>query len=93
MNAPTLHADVARCPGYQADGEWREGCEDCLRRTAFAAPSRVRRKRDPGRCYLRAGFRRVGVTKGGLITLQLLPYEFQAPQAAISAQAEIEMAA
>ncbi len=37
MNAPTLPADVARCPGYQADGEWREGCEDCLRRTAVAA--------------------------------------------------------
>lgn len=59
----------------------------------FVDPSRVRRKRDPGRCYLRAGFRRVGVTNGGLITLQLLPYEFPAPQAAISAQAEIEMAA
>lgn len=59
----------------------------------FVDPSRVRRKRDPGRCYLRAGFRRVGVTKGGLITLQLLPYEFPAPQAATSAQAEIEMAA
>lgn len=29
-----LPNDVARCPGYQADGEWREGCEDCLRRTA-----------------------------------------------------------
>lgn len=29
-----LPADVARCPGYQADGDWREGCEDCLRRTA-----------------------------------------------------------
>lgn len=30
----TLPADVARCPGYQADGEWREGCEDCMRRTS-----------------------------------------------------------
>lgn len=28
-----LLADVARCPGYEADGEWREGCEDCQRRT------------------------------------------------------------
>lgn len=33
----TLPADVARCPGYQADGEWREGCEDCMRRTAAPA--------------------------------------------------------
>jgi hypothetical protein len=31
MNLP---ADVARCPGVQAEGQWREGCEDCLRRTA-----------------------------------------------------------
>ena len=37
----TLPADVARCPGYQADGEWREGCEDCMRRTA-AVPADCR---------------------------------------------------
>ena len=30
----TLPADVARCPGFEADGEWREGCEDCMRRTS-----------------------------------------------------------
>lgn len=34
----TLPANVARCPGYGSfeDGEqhWREGCDDCLRRTA-----------------------------------------------------------
>ena len=29
-----LPYDYARCHGYQADGEWREGCEDCLRRTS-----------------------------------------------------------
>ena len=33
-----LPADVARCPGVGSfeDGEqhWREGCDDCLRRTA-----------------------------------------------------------
>lgn len=26
-------ADVARCAGYRADGELRDGCEDCRRRT------------------------------------------------------------
>ena len=41
MNTPTLPADVARCPGYQADGEWREDCEGCLRRTAPPPPDRV----------------------------------------------------
>lgn len=34
---------------------------------------KTRRKRDPGRCYLRAGFRRVGYMKSGHIVLQLLP--------------------
>lgn len=28
-----LAADVARCAGYRADEELREGCEDCRRRT------------------------------------------------------------
>lgn len=30
----SLPYDVARCNGVQLDGEWREGCEDCLRRTS-----------------------------------------------------------
>ena len=33
----------------------------------------ARHKRDPGRCYIRAGFRRAGFTKGGLHVLQMLP--------------------
>ena len=39
----------------------------------FVDAAKVRRKRDPGRCYLRAGFRRVGATKGGLLAFQMLP--------------------
>ena len=45
----------------------------------FVNTDKVRHKRDPGRCYLRAGFRRCGETKGGLIALQLPPQEM--PQA------------
>ena len=39
----TLPADVARCPGYGDDTDgWREGCDDCLRRTSPPAdPERV----------------------------------------------------
>lgn len=39
----TLPTDVARCPGSQPDpGDFREGCEDCLRRTSPPAnPERV----------------------------------------------------
>ena len=51
--APTLPADVARCQGVgheEDDGwNWREGCQDCLRRTdrstfplqAWMAPPKV----------------------------------------------------
>jgi hypothetical protein len=39
----------------------------------FVDTAKVRRKRDPGYCYLRAGFERVGFTKGGLVVLQMLP--------------------
>jgi len=39
----------------------------------FVDATQVRHKRDPGRCYIRAGFTRVGYTQGGLVALQLLP--------------------
>jgi hypothetical protein len=49
------------------------GKPPALGMVTFVDPSRVRTKRDPGWCYLRAGFRSVGTTKGGLIVLQLVP--------------------
>ena len=30
----TLPYDYARCQGVNEEGHWREGCEDCLRRTS-----------------------------------------------------------
>jgi hypothetical protein len=53
MTAPrTLPADVHRCigVGFEEDGvmEWREGCEDCLRRTSPPVDiERVRRITPP----------------------------------------------
>lgn len=49
----------------------------------FVNAGKVRRKRDPGRCYLKAGFRRVGETKGGLIALQILPCDMPEPREAL----------
>jgi hypothetical protein len=37
----------------------------------FIDRSKVRHKRDFGRCYLRAGFEIIGETKGGLLALGL----------------------
>ena len=36
----TLHYDSARCAGVHYDGDWREGCDDCLRRTSPGDPGR-----------------------------------------------------
>lgn len=58
----------------------------------FVDPSRVRHKRDPGRCYLRAGFRVVGKTRGGLLALQLRDEMPPAAQA-FGAQSRLEEAA
>lgn len=34
QGARVLPADVARCEGASEEGDWREGCEDCRRRTS-----------------------------------------------------------
>ena len=41
----------------------------------FIDTDKVRRKRDFGRCYRKAGWKVCGETKGGLLALQLLPQE------------------
>jgi hypothetical protein len=40
---------------------------------SFVNADKIRHKRDPGRCYKRAGFSHVGFTKGGLWVFQMLP--------------------
>lgn len=45
----------------------------------FVNRDKVRHKRDPGRCFLRAGFTVVGETQGGLLALQLLPASMPGP--------------
>lgn len=55
----------------------------------FVDADKVRRKRDPGRCYLRAGFTHVGKTKGGLLAFQLLPHEMPEASYPIGFQREV----
>lgn len=68
---------------------WRYGEPPALGMITFVDASKVRHKRDPGRCYTRAGFRRVGYTKGGLVALQLLPADMPPPEPPIGAQLEL----
>lgn len=52
---------------------WRWSDVPSLGMVTFVDADKIRRKRDPGRCYRRAGFEAVGYTQGGLLALQLLP--------------------
>jgi len=49
----------------------------------FVDATRVRRKRDPGRCYKKAGWHHVGFTQGGLWVYQQLPHDMPEPELAL----------
>lgn len=51
----------------------------------FVDESKTRRKRDPGRCFMRAGFKNAGRTKGGLVALTIAPNEMPAAEPALTA--------
>jgi hypothetical protein len=48
----------------------------------FVDRDKTRPKRDPGYCYLKAGWERVGKTKGGLVALQQLASSMPDPEPA-----------
>lgn len=54
---------------------WKFGEPPDLGMVTFINTKKVRKKRDWGRCYLKAGFKNVGKTKGGLVCLQMLPID------------------
>jgi hypothetical protein len=70
--------------------EWPE--PPALGMVTFVDAKKVRHKRDPGRCYIKAGFKRVGFTKGGLVALQLLPADMPRPMPAMGAQLALDAA-
>lgn len=45
----------------------------------FVDPNKTIHKRDPGRCFRKAGFKPCGTTVGGLVALQLMPADMPAP--------------
>jgi hypothetical protein len=53
----------------------------------FVNPTKVRHKRDPGRCFLRAGFKREGTTRqNGLTVLRLAPEDMPEAEAPLLAE-------
>lgn len=57
----------------------------------FVDEAKVRHKRDPGRCFLRAGFREAGKTKGGLLAFTLAERDMPPAQAPIDNQLSMEI--
>lgn len=56
----------------------------------FVNAAKVKRKRDPGRCFIRAGFKVVGQTKkDNLVALQILPGEMPEPDPPVNFQRDL----
>ena len=71
--------------------KWYWGDPPPLGMVTFIDTTKVRRKRDFGRCYRKAGWREVGKTKGGLIALQILPNEIPDAIAPLKRQGELDL--
>jgi hypothetical protein len=61
-----LASDLIRAADTEAWQRWPGE-----RLYTYVDPSKVRHKRDPGRCFLRAGWRKCGVTAKGLLILEI----------------------
>lgn len=73
-----LSSDMIR--GAVAVTRWRWLATPELGMVTFVDPGKVRRKRDPGRCFLRAGFRPAGQTiDAGLLAFVLEPDDMPDP--------------
>lgn len=68
---------------------WRFGEPPPEGFVTFVDRDKTRRKRDPGRCYRKAGWRPVGETKGGLVALHLAPEAMPDPAPPLGAQLAI----
>lgn len=67
---PGLASEMIRAAVAATRAEWPD--VPGLGLVSFVDRDKVRHKRDPGRCYRRAGFTLVGETEGGLLVWQML---------------------
>jgi hypothetical protein len=72
-----------------AASRWRWPDIPPIGMVTFVDPTKTRRKRDPGRCFRRAGFRPAGHTAGGLVALLLEPPDMPDPAPPIGAQYDL----
>ncbi len=76
-----------------ATTRWHWPAVPDLGMVTFIDREKVRRKRDYGRCYLRAGFKVCGETKGGLLALRLEPGDMPEPEPPINGVGKFEFMA
>jgi len=81
--SPHLSSELIREAVAATRAYW--GDPPDLGMVTFVDAGKVRHKRDPGRCFLRAGFVNVGHTKGGQVALQLLPCDMPVAEPCVHA--------
>lgn len=72
-----LASDLIRAAVAHTRAEWPNVPD--LGMVSFINPRKVE-SRNPGYCYLKAGFRKVGATKGGLLAFQMLAADMPDPE-------------
>lgn len=82
-----LSSELIRAAVAATRWRWRE--VPALGMITFVDASKVKHKRDPGRCYAKAGFKRCGETQGGLLAFQLLAHEMPDPEPPIGATMDL----
>lgn len=90
--APQLHQSSSLIRDAVAVTRHFYGEPHALGMVTFIDPSKTRRKRDPGRCFRRAGFIPANppMTKGGLVALQLWPRDMPDPEPCIGMSGLLE---
>lgn len=80
-DCPYRASELIRAAVAATRARWPEVPE--LGMVTFVDESKVRHKRDAGRCYKKAGFRLVGKTRGGLLVWQMIPDDMPVAEPAI----------
>lgn len=82
--SPVLSSHLIRDAVAATRAVWGE--PPALGMVTFVDTRKTRRKRDPGRCYRKAGWCVAGQTKGGLVALQQLADAMPEPEAPLGWQ-------